>query len=51
MNNVEDIVICQGLKVFKSVFTILFPCSRNEQVTFAAKQQLKLSDFRSIIIV
>ena len=38
----EDIVVFPGLNVFNSDNFYIISCSRNEQVTFVAKPQLKI---------
>jgi len=42
INNVKDIVVFQDLKVFNDFDnSYMFSCSRNAQVTFVEKPQLK----------
>ena len=44
INNVEDVVVFLGLKVLNSE-NFFFSCSRNAQVTFVEKTQLKIIRF------
>ena len=44
-NNVEDIVVFLGLKVFVSENSYMFACSRNAPVTYAEKPNLTLKRF------
>ena len=47
INNVEDIVVSQGLKMFISDDSNMFSCSRNAQVTFVEKPELKINIFQN----
>ena len=50
IDNMEDIVVCLGLKLFNSDNTKTFFCNRNAQVTFVEEPQLKLISFKIINI-
>ena len=50
INNLEDIDIFLGLKMFNSDNFYMFSCSRNAQVTLVEKPQLKIISFKLINI-
>ena len=47
LNNKEDIVFFLCLKVFNSDYSCLFSCSRNVEITFTGKPQLKKISFQT----
>ena len=51
INNVEDIVAFIDFYVFNFDYSYMFSCSRNVQVPFVEKPQLKLIIFQLIIYI